>query len=391
MSKISVKNHDLVSAVKQASVSVDDTYVLTVLDKEISGSGMRQASLSCCNGSTQANIFIAVTADDNALGKYVFSKDFGGIVNTLAAYDDGDFEIVRQENGAVSISCGTAVVPVPVCENAVEISPRNPKENNAAQVVVKMDSLKEAIIRGGSSYSTIIGGAYEPLRNVINIVPEKNGDAYRLRIASSDGAMASGAYAPVLKQARLAPLCENELSLSLNATVFGKIMSVLKSEETTLYIMKEQVLLRDGYNIYIILPNATEFPAGVSKLLLTTPEMNYSFKVSKKRLLSAVEIALLNCGGSAANRKVICEVEDGTLSLQSVDGACHTVMQATEVTGSVRMGLNGNLLKMILSHMGDDILFYGTGAVSPIYISDGVEGSMSFLAPAVADAEDSDK
>lgn len=375
MTKLTISNETLVAAVKSAAICMKDTFVLSVSNKDV-GSGLFQGSLGCCNGSTQSSIFIGVKADEDACGEYVFGKEFGQIVQTLAAYDDGNFIIKRKEDGNCTISCGGAAVPVPVLASAAGIQ----VSDMTGSVVAELDAavFKDAVARGGSSFDANAGGAYEALRNAISIRTENAGEQYFLRFTSSDGVKASSARAVVKKQAGM----ENELSLSVNATVFTKIASVAKSEAVTLYMSNKQLIIQDGYDLYIIVPNAAEFPAGISQLLLTKPEKNYSFKVVKKKLLSSIDVALLGAGTGKSKRKACVSVEDGKLTVQNAGGSCRSKLETTEISGAVQMGLNADKLKSLLAHMGEDILFYGQGAVSPVYISDGVENAMCFLAPA---------
>lgn len=374
MTKLTINNETLVAAVKSAAICMKDTFVLGVINKDV-GSGLCQGSLSCCNGSTQSNIFIGVKADEDACGEYIFGKEFGQIVQTLSVYDKGDFIIKRKEDGSCTISCGGAAVPVPVLSSAagIQVSDLNGSEVAELEAAV----FKDAVARGGSSFDVNVGGAYEALRNAINIQTEKAGEQYFLRFTTSDGVKASSARATVKKQSGM----ENALALSVNASVFTKIAASCKSESVTLYMSKNQLVVQDGYDLYLIVPNATEFPGGISQLLLTQPERNYCFKVAKKRLLSSIDVALLGAGTGKV-KKVCVSVEDGKLTVQNAGGSCRGKLETSEISGAVQMGMDADRLKSLLSHMGEDVLFYGQGTTSPIYINDGAENAMCFLAPA---------
>ena len=124
MTKLTISN-SLLAAVKNAAVSMGDTFVLSVLPKEV-GAGCRQASLSCCNGNAMSNIYLPVKADDDACGEYIFGKEFGQIVQTLSAYDEKDFVIKRKEEWYLydyMWQCGCSAPGTRVCrEDSSKIS-----------------------------------------------------------------------------------------------------------------------------------------------------------------------------------------------------------------------------------------------------------------------------
>lgn len=374
MTKLTIENEALVTAVKSAQICMKDAFVLSVINKDVGG-GLCQGSLSCCNGSTQSSIFIGVKADEEACGEYIFGKEFGQIVLTLAAYDNGDFIIKRRENGDCTISCGGAAVPIPVLASATSIQVSDLRGSGVAEL--DAEAFKDAVARGGSSFDTTIGGAYEALRNAISIQTEKTGEQYFLRFTSSDGIKASSARIAVKKQAGM----ENELALSVNAAVFTKIGAASKNETVTLYMGRTQLVIQDGYDLYLIVPNAAAFPAGISQLLLTQPEKNYFFKVAKRKLLSSIDVALLGIT-TRKEKKVCASVEDGKLTIRNASGSCRSKLETSEISGAVRMGMDADRLKSLLSHMGEDIIFYGQDTTRPIYINDGAENAMCFLAPA---------
>lgn len=387
MKKLTISNAALVHAVKKASVSVRDTFVLSVLAKDV-GNGARQGSLSCCDGNTQSNIYIPVVADDDACGEYVFGKEFGQIVQTLSAYDEKDFVIRQKGDGTCTISCGGAVVPIPVRDSATKIQPKNLKECGAVVIECATDLFGCAVMRAGCAYSVTVGGKYEMLRNVMNVSVKKYEEQYRLLLVSTDGLIASGAYVPISKQRGLEALKEGELSLSLNASVFTKIASAISGEAVTLYLVEKQVIMQDGYDIYIIVPNATVFPVTVGSMLLADIPKGYEFSVSKKRLLSAMDVALLSVdSGDAGREAVAMTVEDGALTISSRDGGCRSKLDAENITGAVRIGANATYVRKLLAPMGSVVQIYGSNAAAPIYFSDEMQGARCFLAPVQLDQE----
>lgn len=380
MTKLTISN-SLLAAVKNAAVSMGDTFVLSVLPKEV-GAGCRQASLSCCNGNAMSNIYLPVKADDDACGEYIFGKEFGQIVQTLSAYDEKDFVIKRKEDGTCTITCGSAVVPLPVRESAVKIQVKSPTDCGAVIVDVPAAELREAVARAGCAFSVSVGGRYEIVRNAMNVAIEKNGERYRLRFVTTDGVIASGARASITRQSGLEVLGDEGLSLSLNATVLTKIAGLIANETVTLFLAKGQVMLQDGYNVYTIVPNAQVFPPSVGLMLQVELQKAYAFKVSKKRFLASLDIAILNSCSEDTGTKACITVEDGTLSISSVDGSCRSKLETTEITGAATIGLNVSFVKKLLSHMAEDVTIYGAGPTECIFISDGMEGSRCFLAPA---------
>ena len=385
MKKLIVEHETLVKAVKKASASLKDTFVLKIISVEV-GKGQLQGSLSCCNDSTQAVIYIPVKADNDACGEYIFGKEFGTIVQTLSVYDDKDFIIKCNSDGMCTIACGNADVPIPVCNSTASIPLQDIAANGALVVECKAESFREAAVRGGCAYSGNIGGAYEIVRNVINLVLEKTEKQYNLQFITSDGMSASIARAQIVKQSGLDNLKDGEASFCVNATVFLKIASAISSESVTLYLAKTQILLRDGNDVYIIVPNANTFPVSIGIMLRAELPTGYRFKVAKKRLLAAMDVASLG-NDQETKYKVCAMVEDGKLTISSVDGACSSRPEIAEISGAVKIAFNSTRLRSLFGHGGEDILICGAGAEAPIYISDGVDGARCLLSPATLESE----
>lgn len=385
MSTFIIENRDLVAAVKKASVSEKNTYELKVATNVEPNSGKHMASLCTCNGSVQTIAFLLVASDDvTDEVDMIFPASFSKTVTTLAAYTDDAFKIEVTDNSC-SISCGEASINLEMLQTAVRIEPLDPSANKFAQITIETGALKKAIEIGSSAMSSE-EGKMAAVRNAIEIAPVKVDGEEKLRVISVDtlGFFAAGAMADIKQAGGLDDMIDKK-AFVLNS-VFCRIIGSLTSASVDLMLFDKQVMMRDGNDFYIITPNAAPFTKEIFNALYADMPSVYSMSVSRKSLMSALDIALIGASDMEDN-KACLHISNGMVAVRAMRRDNRAGVMAEDVSGEMEIGIDGIILKKAIAHLGASISLSGAGPKAPIYIKNGEPGVVVFVAPCRLDTE----
>lgn len=389
MSKLIFKNNDLLTAVKKAQVAEKDAYEIRVTDRIEPKSGKHFLSLCACNGSVQSIITVLATVDGlSGDTRIVLPASFSGMVTTLSAFSDRDISLNIREGNCL-MSCGGGSVDVPLLESAIAIAPADPTTEKPAKATLEAAALKKAVSIG-SGAMTSESGRVEAVRNAVDLslVTYEGKPAVRIISVSGIGSMAAGATAPVKASVGTEELLDKR-SYTLNSA-FCKIVSGLGDGDIEFMLFSKQVIIRQGTDFYIVVPNAAPFPSTICAALYQVPEMEYRATVSQKAICRAIDVALLG-NTSEAERKIALSISNRKLSISSVSRENKADVDAEAVEGEIRIGMSGDFLKKSLSGLGSVVTLAGTNAVSLMFFQTDEPGVAAFVAPCKLDDEEQEE
>lgn len=381
--KLYVDNNTFVTVVKRAAVSLKDTFILNVAGEKNPENGKCLASIMACDGTVQSAVAFWVDVEEVAPMSFIFGKNLLSAVTVLASSSEEKFILEREESGLCKLSCGSAKINIDTLGDAVQIANKDINDEHA-EIMIKPDDFKAAMAKGGFAYSTALSGHYEVIKNAIAIAPVKNDDKYQFHLVTSDGNMVAGAHVDVISQTGLDGMMDR--IWSLNATVLDKIISGLHGEQVGIYLFKDQVVVRDVNDLFIIVPNAEQFPPQIVGAIGNEMEYNFTFEVGTKELTAATDVALIGVGSDRP--LVIFDNTSGNgLAVSNETGTNGIVLPISNENGGIRIGLSGKYLKTICSHLGERLCISGINAKNVISITDGTPGAKVCLCPVNIDTD----
>ena len=223
--------------------------------------------------------------------------------------------------------------------------------------------------------------------NAIDVAPVSGNNGEKmLRICAlnENCSMISVAYAPVLQEKGLDNLL-GKREYVLNS-LFCKIISSIKSDEVEILMFERQVIVRDGLDFYIIVPNAAKYPDVLKVLQEIQPD--YSATVSKDKLTGAINVSLLG-KEEKDDLKILLVVDDNKLSVSSISNeGNHADIEAADCSGQIKIGVDGSLLRRAAVRLSDTVIISGNGAKDLIHLkSPNIDGSVN-ICPVNLQAKD---
>ena len=385
MSTLKIENAALKEAVRKCSVSEKDTITLFVTEKKSGDKNIAQ--LKTCNGNMQTSALVLVEIDTKGGETFIFpSALFSSSVSTLGTYADDDFELTVTENGGFSsISCGSASVDIPLLSEAISIEMADAKKEKYAYTKFSSVALKEAFSIGSVAMDKEC--CQKAAANAVDVAPVSGNDGEKmLRICAlnENCSMISVAYVPVLQEKGLDDLL-GKREYVLNA-LFCKIISAIKSDEVEILMFERQVIVRDGLDFYIIVPNAAKYPDVLKVLQEIQPD--YSATVSKDKLTGAINVSLLG-KEEKDDLKILLVVDDNKLNVSSISNeGNHADIEAADCSGQIKIGVDGSLLRRAAVRLSDTVIISGNGAKDLIHLkSPNIDGSVN-ICPVNLQAKD---
>lgn len=389
--KIIVSNSELMGAIKKASVAVKDTYVVTVTKRKEEMTGKYYASIAACDGVIMSSIAFLVTYDGEIKEQQVIlGKELLSTVSTLSQYAPEEDITLETGDGKCKICCGGASANVGLLMDALSITSANPKKDECTVITIASNDFKNAVSRG-SMAASMEDGKLKMYKNTLFIQPVKvdgDADAFRIITVDSLGTMVAGSHVKIAGEVK--PLIEGKRQIALNKSIFCKVIENLSSQNVQLFIFKNQVIVRDINDIYILIPSTGQCQEKVGSMLFAHLNSNFSFRVNKKKFQAAIDIAMLNGGTIDGKHKVALSLDGGKLLVSSVNKTNHTIVDVENAEGCILIGVNGSYLKNVLSHMGENVILAGGSSTEPIYITDGTEGFNCFIYPCQLNTEDTE-
>lgn len=380
MCKLVIENSQLVNAIKKASGSAKETYVLSVsLNK--SSDGKNFATLDACNDSTRTTAFLLCETKISEPITVIMGKELREIVYALAQC--GNKFMLTIEDAFVTIQCGTSKVPVGILKDAMTLNVSNPENEECLAVRVETEAFTSALYKGGFAY-TEKDGKDSSLCNTIALIPLKIAEEFRFRILSVDanGIMAAASHVQFVPDnaTLIESIIKDKRMFLLNASFIFKSIEGMEGDNLDMYLFKSQLVIKAVNDFYVMVLKGTDFPINIGDSLFTKVTDEYRFTVESKLLKAAAGIAILN--GSTDREKTLAVIEliDGDIKVSSETGKNETVLKCIKSTGKIRIGINVAYLKNILDHSAEKVSIYGISNTTPIFIQSEEETAI-FLLP----------
>lgn len=361
MIKFNVNELEFLKAIEKASISVKDSYIITISNREYKGKKL--ANITACDGNSQAMATMIVEAEKPF--RVIVGVELLTVVKTLSRLKKGI--IFELEGNNITIKAGLSTVELVAKEEGMSIDVSNIRnEENVIEIVMNSEKFI-AGIKGAVYPATSLDNVREILQDTVCFVPCDSG----LRLISSNGSVVAGADVVIEKGNENFSKSKQEKNyLSVSAAAINKVASHLDvSKTTTIYMIPKQLLINNGNDFYIIRPYEKAFPMAVSSILYKE-NRNYQIKMSASELKVALDIAVLDSSENTNKRAIISLNKNGKVKISSIYKKNKSILSAITHDGEMTIALSAEYLKKIVDVIScDNVILSGTNSIEPIYVT----------------------
>lgn len=354
---------------------VKDGYVITFSDRKVGAGSEVYVTLSASTSHTLSNITIPAVPNGPVETKHIMvGTDFGAAVHALApAGNNVELEIA---NDVAVLSCGDARIPIKYLSQVTKLKICSPKTDEHALFTIETKEWKRVISQGGFAF-----GEYEPTGNsaVLNnifLLPCDGG----IQVVTSEGHYAASSSATIGEcKEKFTDMVTALQGVCIPPASIKLINSCLKGEAVNVYLFKNQLLIKDGNDIFVVVLANSSYPMRILNILGES-EFDYSFEASISDIKVALNIMSVNCSNINQATMMLCMDENGV----TVSNNCgnKTSIKCKTLYGKIQLCISVKQLKDLVSAVAgevNDITLCGKDAENPLYVMGG--HSISFTLP----------
>ena len=365
---IKVNSKKFHAAVNKISRTAKESVLLRFRNLQDGSVGVQ---IIATDGFAQSQIGVMVEIDEKVENDYtiVLPGDFIGTIKGINSLGD-KIEIKVNETHSV-ISCGTAVITLPLLKNGKEIAVCSPEKEKFVAFMTTRDEFKKALLKGALASDNGTGkGVFD---NTLFLNFSQVDDQYKLLMITVGGeaAFVSAKYASIQVPAQceemINTMVKEEKTVYVTASHFLGMLEHV-SEQISVYVFDKQTVVCSGADTYVFVNKVGNFNIKVLKKLLFKNEYTFNIKVDNAELKKALSVATLNVIDD--KNKIVMELNK-ELKISSVAGSSTITVPVKEGSeGEIRIGLNASFLKRAIERCENEVEIFGTEEKKPIYVRD---------------------
>ena len=352
--KYSINSKVLADALGRCT-TVSDGYALTFTNRPVkkdnveTGEVYATISASTSSGiSAMSSITVAVTnevsADAGALNVIV-GTDFAEAAKALCKA--GETVTFTVKDNSLELSYGDAKIEVGRKDKVTNFAVKSPRKDSHAKFQVETKEWKRVI-----QQTAFACGSYDPtgdkaaLNNIL-LLPCIVGDEYGIRTCSANAFCGSSSHCIVKeKDEAFVEMVNAVKGVLLPPAMVKSLTGVLKGDIVTVFIFDNQLMIRDGNDVFAMVLAEGAFPMHLLPMI-DDAEYAYLLKADTAELKVALDIVSVNC--TDPNKSAMkLEIGENGVTLFAKETANRAPVKAT-TEGAVEIGLSIKQLKDLIN------------------------------------------
>ena len=378
---INVEEDMLVNALKKASITAKDGYMVSIDPSRKDGDGKVFGSLTSFDGNTQiVSHFTAKVPEGVKAFSVCTGTEFYNVVMAMSELKK-DISIEIAEND-IKLVCGAAKTAIGRKETIEMFEIKADKEQYCVQL--KLNEFKKTVLKGSYCPSREDSRGFRNMLQLTPICPSME-DA-KLRMVTSDGyciAICDGAVNAISKEQ------DAQRSYGVACDRMRVVAGLCGGDEVNVFFSKNQVVIVNENDFYIFRTFLTAYPASVGRMI-DKPAHACNVTLDAKELDTALSLALITNGDM---NPVVLELSGKNLIVSDSFGKSRTEIMV-EPSGDIEEAYccNASFLKTAVIKAASEKVALGfDGAAMPLYVrADGQNNAVGIIAP-VHQKEDKDK
>lgn len=364
--KIIVEKKEILKAVEKASVRSKD-FIFSVTGHK-TGEGKIFSTVTSSDGNTQSTPSFLIK--EGEVCSFVVGPEIMGVLKAVGQF--GDEYTIEVSDSTVTISAGSATIPIPRKNDGLRIKIKSPKNNKHGLASFERESFVKAIRQGSFAFAS--NTANQALAMTVALKPEND----TMSFLSATGSLAARAKVSA-KEINDEYKNLHNTFISLDAPALRAISSNWETEIIYVMIFDTQVTFKDGNDVYTIIRYETNFPAQVENILNITA-FNYTAEFNVVGLKAALNVATILEGND--NKKACIVIDNGKVTISSPQGNHKALVDAEGVDGEIAITINAKDVERALTELGTEkVKLFGEGLKRPVFIT--AENVTTFTAPCI--------
>ena len=378
MKKLVIERDELMGVVAKVSGWASDAISITVTNKKVEGFTMVQmAGYDGVMAQVLSSFF--VKTEEEPFRLVLEAKLFTAAVNTLAKVGS-TFTLVEEDDGSVTLKCGTAKVSLSKKEDMTTMTMPT-KSEPAVRVVLPMESFRALILKGGFGGRNIDDTRY----NVVSFLIK----GQNLFVLSTDGVMFSSGAVEVTSVDSGFP-GEMPECFTMNVGKAADLLSKLAGDMVTLIFYENKTIANSGNDICVVLSNGKpgySAPVLLEKMSVLKEESTFRFEIESDELKNMLDVALLSDGAQVSDKTkkyaALQLTKDGKFTVSGVTGKNVTHTQLTAHEGALEtIYLQVDGFKKMVDHTYcKKVRISGSSNMSPVFVTGDVAEMWSAMVP----------
>lgn len=364
MIMVKVNSNELRAAAKKLKGFVGESIILGFTMNPIKGTEKRYLKLTASNGIAQADIMASYEGDNETALTYFVGTSFAEIVETIG--DFGDEFIIEPTETFLKVSCGTAAVPVPLLPDAMSMKMASLKDKEYLQVSVEKGKFSELIAHGGYAFGT---DSRQPVFNgTVILIPCVDGEKRYLRAVSCSGTIVAGAVTDVevKDDDKFLKFVESGKTQNVKVASLAVLAKRFASEKIELFFTDKQLIIRDGFDVYLLSVVEGDVPQPITALVTQKAEKKFSYNADASAFKKALTVATV----TGAEKVTLAFEKESLAVIDAANGnrASITVTAEIEMEKKEEILFASALLKKVLDAMPNEVVIYVPTAGNALYI-----------------------
>lgn len=352
--KYSINSKVLADALARCT-TVSDGYVITFTNRPACEDGSQIfTTITACTTSgisAMSSITVAVTKCDDAAKavtdaqKLIVGTDFAEAAKALCKA--GDTVTFTLKDNLLELSYGDAKVEVSCKDRVASFAVKSPRKDSFAKFQVETKEWKRIIQQSGFCFGAFDETSPKAAFNSIFLLPCIVGEGFGIRSCSANGYYGSSSYC-VVKEAddAFAEMVHASKGFLVPPAMLKALTSVLKGDTVTVFVFDNQLMFRDGNDVFATVLASGDFPIFLLTMMDNT-ECSYSLKADTSDLKVALEIVSVNC--KDANKSTMkLAINDSGVTLFAQETANKAPVKA-ETEGAIEIGICIKQLKELIA------------------------------------------
>lgn len=375
MRMMKISSNDLVIAVKKLKGFVEKSIILDFTMTPVKGAAdKRYLKISASNGISQADIMAKYTGDNEEEKTFFVSDKFIDIVESISNFGT-DIEL-SEDGDLLKVICGTAAVPVGRLTDAMSMKMVSLKETEFLQVMINKTAFADLI--NHSAYCTGTRPDQPLFNGTVILTPENDGEKRILRSIACVGAAIAGSVTEVAVKADdvFQKYVTEKRHIVAKVASLAQLVHRLESDNIDLFFTDKQVIVRDGFDIYLMATVEGVVPEKITSVVTSRVEKRTHYHIDGSALRKALGVIALTKAP-----KVEVTFEGETVSLCDAQHGNRVAIQATATIASEKevVVFATEFLKLLVDAMPNEMELYMPAGSTGMFAE--AKGCIAFLLP----------
>lgn len=353
--------------------AVKDGYVIQFTNRK-AGDDEVYVTLSASTTHTLSNITISAVPDGEAKAMQVMvGVDFGAAVHALAPAGT-TIELDIGTDSAV-LSCGDACIPIKYLSQVTKLKICSPKTDEHASFTIETKEWKRVINQGGFAFGEYESTGNSAVLNNIFLLPCDGG----IRVVTSEGHFAASSSATIgTWNEKFTDMVKSVQGVCIPPASVKLINSCLKGEAITVCLFQNQLLIRDGNDVFVTILANNSYPMNIFNMLASN-EFEYSFEARVSDIKVALNIVSVSCANVNQATMSLSVSADGVIVV-SKDNGNKASISNKNLTGNTKTCVSIRQLKDLVSAAAtevDSVTICGKNGANPIFVKGGHSVSLT--------------